>query len=124
MNICLIFFWSGIMFIEVSKNLIDLSKFFPENLYVVGGYVRNKLLKISSGDVDLASSVDIEEVSKRLEGSEFSVKVKNIRTGQPPASVPSHKFQLYCHSNGVPNISVSPKNCKTIPPPHALSYSA
>lgn len=81
MNICLIFFWSGIMFIEVSKNLIDLSKFFPENLYVVGGYVRNKLLKISSGDVDLASSVDIEEVSKRLEGSEFSVKVKNIRTG-------------------------------------------
>ena len=48
MNICLIFFWSGIMFIEVSKNLIDLSKFFPENLYVVGGYVRNKLLKISS----------------------------------------------------------------------------
>ncbi len=69
------------MFIEVSKNLIDLSKFFPENLYVVGGYVRNKLLKISSGDVDLASSVDIEEVSKRLEGSEFSVKVKNIRTG-------------------------------------------
>lgn len=69
------------MFIEVSKNLIELSKFFPENLYVVGGYVRNKLLKVACGDVDLASSVDIEEVSKRLEGSGFAVKVKNLKTG-------------------------------------------
>lgn len=69
------------MFIEVSENLVALSKFFPENLYVVGGYVRNKLLGIDGGDVDLASSVDIEEVSKRLQGSAFSVKVKNLKTG-------------------------------------------
>ena len=69
------------MFIEVSKNLKALSKFFPEGLYVVGGYVRNKLLGIDAGDVDLASPVDIEEVSKRLEGSGFSVKVKNLKTG-------------------------------------------
>lgn len=81
------------MFIEVSKNLIALSKFFPEHLYVVGGYVRNKLLGINSGDVDLASSVDIEEVSKRLEGSDFSVKIKNLKTGSLLISKDSESFE-------------------------------
>ena len=69
------------MFINVSHSLKKLSTYFPEHLYVVGGYVRNQLLKIKSGDVDLASSVDIEQVSKRLEGSGFSVKIKNLKTG-------------------------------------------
>lgn len=69
------------MFIQVSQNLKKLSKFFPENLYVVGGFVRNKLLSLSESDVDIASSVDPQTVLKRLEGSEFSVKVKNIKLG-------------------------------------------
>ncbi len=81
------------MFIEVSKNLISLSKFFPEHLFVVGGYVRNKLLGINSGDVDIASSVDIEEVSKRLEGSGFSVKVKNLKTGSLLISKDGESFE-------------------------------
>ena len=81
------------MFIEVSKNLISLSKFFPENLFVVGGYVRNKLLGINSGDIDIASSVDIEEVSKRLEGSGFSVKVKNLKTGSLLISKDGESFE-------------------------------
>ena len=69
------------MFINVSHSLKKLSTYFPEHLYVVGGYVRNQLLKLKSGDVDLASSVDIEQVSKRLEGTGFSVKIKNLKTG-------------------------------------------
>lgn len=69
------------MFIDISQNLKNLAKYFPENLYVVGGYVRNKLLKIDNSDVDLASSVDIEEVEKRLEGSPYSVRVKNQKCG-------------------------------------------
>ena len=59
------------MFIEISDNLKKLAKFFPENLYIVGGFVRNKILEIADGDVDLASSVNIEEVANRLKGSEF-----------------------------------------------------
>ena len=59
--------FGGTMFIEIPQSLKKLSKFFPENLYVVGGYVRNKLLKISATDIDLASSASIEEVAKRLE---------------------------------------------------------
>ncbi len=69
------------MFIEISYNLRKLSKFFPENLYIVGGYVRNKLLNINSGDVDLASSVDIEEVANRLKDSGYTVKIKNLKLG-------------------------------------------
>lgn len=69
------------MFIPISTNLKKLSKFFPEGLFVVGGYVRNKLLEISGGDVDLAGSVDIEEVSKRLENSGYSTKIKNLKCG-------------------------------------------
>ena len=69
------------MFIEISKNLKKLSKYFPENLYVVGGYVRNQILKIKSSDVDLASSVGVEEVVLRLENSEFKTKIKNLKTG-------------------------------------------
>ncbi len=69
------------MFIKISENLKKLSKIFPENLYIVGGYVRNKILGIESGDVDLCSCVDIEEVAKRLKKTEFSVKVKNLKLG-------------------------------------------
>lgn len=81
------------MFIEISENLKKLSKYFPENLYVVGGYVRNKLLALPVGDVDLASSVKIEEVEKRLEGSEFSVKVKNAKYGAISISKDDENFE-------------------------------
>lgn len=69
------------MFIDISENLKKLAKYFPENLYIVGGYVRNKLMGLSSGDVDLASSVNVDEVAKRLKDSEFSVKIKNLKLG-------------------------------------------
>lgn len=67
------------MFIPVSENLIKLSKLFKEDLYVVGGYVRNCLLNIKSSDIDLASNMDIEEVTKILKENGYKVKVKNAK---------------------------------------------
>jgi len=81
------------MFIEVSENLKKLAKLFPENLYVVGGYVRNQLLGISESDVDLTSSVDIEEVSKRLKDSKFDVKIKNLKFGSILISCGRESFE-------------------------------
>lgn len=81
------------MFIEVSQNLKKLSKFFPEHLFVVGGYVRSKLLGLDGSDVDICSSVDAEEVAKRLAGSEFEVKVKNLRLGSLLISVGEERFE-------------------------------
>lgn len=67
----------GNMFIPVSANLIKLSKIFPKDLYVVGGYVRNCLMGIKGGDVDLASDVDIDEITEMLKANGYKVKVKN-----------------------------------------------
>lgn len=65
------------MFIPVSANLIKLSKIFPKDLYVVGGYVRNCLMGIKGGDIDLASDVDIEEISEILRANGYKIKIKN-----------------------------------------------
>ncbi len=81
------------MFIEVSQNLKKLSKYFPENLYVVGGYVRSKLMNLKNDDIDITSRVNAEEVTKRLEGSEFSVKIKNIKLGALLISKGDEEFQ-------------------------------
>ena len=81
------------MFIEVSGNLKKLSKFFPENLYVVGGYVRNRILHLEGSDVDICSSVDAQEVLSRLQGSEFSVKIKNIRLGALVITIGQESFE-------------------------------
>ena len=69
----------GEMFIPVSENLIKLSKFFSENLFIVGGYVRNAIMGIKSGDIDLASNVDIDEISKILKENGYKIKVKNSK---------------------------------------------
>ena len=67
----------GDMFIPVSANLIKLSKIFPKDLYVVGGYVRNCLMGIKGGDIDLASDVDIEEITEILKANGYKIKIKN-----------------------------------------------
>ena len=81
------------MFIEVSENLKKLSKFFPEHLFVVGGYVRNQLLGLPATDVDICSAVDAEEVARRLDGSEFEVKVKNLKFGSLAISTGEQCFE-------------------------------
>ena len=67
------------MFIPVSENLLKLAKLFPEDLYVVGGYVRNCLLKIESSDIDLCSNVDIDEISQILKDNGYKIKIKNSK---------------------------------------------
>ncbi len=81
------------MFIHVSENLKKLSKFFPENLYVVGGYVRNRISGLYGGDVDICSSVNCDEVAKRLSGSEFDVKVKSLKFGSILISVDKETYE-------------------------------
>ena len=69
----------GEMFIPVSENLIKLSKFFSFILFIVGGYVRNAIMGIKSSDIDLASNVDIDEISKILKENGYKIKVKNSK---------------------------------------------
>lgn len=62
------------MKIKVRYHLIDLAKKLNAPLYVVGGYVRNYLLDGSiSKDIDLASTIGTEEMTKLLSEEGFNV---------------------------------------------------
>ena len=84
------------MLVKVSQKLQKLAKIFPVDLYVVGGYVRNFLLGIATNDVDLASSLKVEEVLKVLEWTEFNVKVKNQALGTLLISSGTESYQYTC----------------------------
>ncbi len=61
------------------KELRELAKLFYDHspLFVVGGYVRNKLLNLPLKDIDICSSCSLKEVEEILKNSEFSLVVKN-----------------------------------------------
>lgn len=95
------------MFINIPQSLKELANFFPENLYVVGGYVRNQILGVKDSDVDISSLVGVEEVENRLKNSKFSVKIKNEKFGACIISFGEEKFEYtsfrkerYCEGGG------------------------
>ena len=55
------------MLLQIPKSLKNLADILPENLYVVGGYNRNHFLGIKGEDIDLCSSIKVEELAKILE---------------------------------------------------------
>lgn len=61
------------------RNLLKLSDCIGNSspLFLVGGYVRNRLLKLPATDIDLCSALKVENLQQALAGSEFSVKVSN-----------------------------------------------
>lgn len=69
------------MKIKVSKNLYSLAKLFGLDtpLFVVGGYIRNSLLKLPCRDIDVCGCLKIKDVKKLLAGTEFEVNVKNSK---------------------------------------------
>lgn len=68
------------MQIEISDKLKNLSKKLPE-LYIVGGYIRNKIMGIKDTDVDICGPMTIEEIEKILSNTNYSVKVKSKSLG-------------------------------------------
>ena len=82
------------MFIPVTESLVKLSKLFPEDLYIVGGYVRNCILGIKSQDIDLASNMDIEEVCKILKANGYKIKVKNYKYNSITISKGSESYEF------------------------------
>lgn len=73
--------------IKIPAELKVLSKIFAEHgksLYIVGGFVRDSYLGLSSllrDDIDICSSVKPKELVKMLDGTEFSVSAINEKLG-------------------------------------------
>ena len=72
---------------KIPAELKELAQIFKANkkeLFIVGGYVRDSYLGISSvlrDDIDLCSSVTPKELKKMLEGTNFEVKKLNEKVG-------------------------------------------
>ena len=69
------------MTIKVSNNLKNLAKILKTDLYLVGGYVRNSYLNLPNYDIDITSSLSIEQIFERLDGTIYNVKIRSIKMG-------------------------------------------
>lgn len=69
--------------IKVPDSLYELANIFKKKapLYIVGGYIRNSLLGLGADDIDITSSVTIEEIKELLAGSSFLLKEKSKKLG-------------------------------------------
>ena len=72
---------SSIEKIYVPKSALKLAQAFPVDLYVVGGKVRNHLMKIENDDIDLCSSLTLSQLDIILDKIGYEQKFKNEALG-------------------------------------------
>ena len=58
------------MQIKISAHLKKLSRLLHNNLFVVGGFVRNSLMGLPVDDVDICSDITLENLQVLLSGSD------------------------------------------------------
>lgn len=72
------------MKIRFSQNLIRLARLFEKSgsLFATGEYVFNSLCNKQGGQIELVSSLSVEEVFSLVENTEFVVKIKNAKVNE------------------------------------------
>ena len=65
---------------DVFTELRDLADRFDKHIFIVGGFVRDTLAKLSPHDVDITGDIDSDEVIKTLSKTRYKVKItaKNL----------------------------------------------
>lgn len=81
------------MQIEIPKALKELADILPTELYVVGGYIRNKIMGIEGEDIDICSSLTVEEVEELLKDSKFTFKAKNSLLGAGDITIGDQHYE-------------------------------
>lgn len=81
------------MLIEISEKLNKLAKKFPCDIYIVGGYVRNKIMGLDDSDIDICSQLTVEELEKLLQDSEYKVKVKSKALGAALITMDEEQYE-------------------------------
>lgn len=92
----MLFIKGGCMQIEIPDRLKKLADLFPVPLYVVGGYLRNCLLGIAKEDIDICSSLKVEELETLLKGSEFKLKIKSKILGSALVYDGEREYEYTC----------------------------
>ena len=72
---------SSVEKIHVPKSALKLAQAFPVALYIVGGKVRNHLMKIENDDIDLCSSLTLSQLDIILDKIGYEQKFKNESLG-------------------------------------------
>ena len=81
---------------EVCKELVTLSDEFNKRghkLYIVGGYVRDSLLGINNPDIDICSSMSVDDVQKICSNLNIKTTCINKRLGTIQLTYKSKKFE-------------------------------
>lgn len=69
---------------EICEELKELASLFVSDLYVVGGWVRDKLggfERKGEADIDICSSIDPTEIQEVLKKNGFSLEEKSVKMG-------------------------------------------
>ncbi len=81
------------MLFNIPKSLTKLAQMFDTELYVVGGFIRNQLLGIKNDDIDICSSLTLNEVEKIVKGSGFEFKIKSKFLGTATIGIGNEKYE-------------------------------
>ena len=81
------------MNLVIPKSLKKLADILPVPLYVVGGYIRNSLIGIKGEDIDICSSLKVEDLAEILKEKDFEVKIKNKFVGTAIVSCDNQTFE-------------------------------
>ena len=84
------------MQIKISAHLKKLSRLLHNNLFVVGGFVRNSLMGLPVDDVDICSDITLENLQVLLSGSDYEVKTKSKALGTAIISCGDESYQYSC----------------------------
>ena len=85
--------------IEVDLNLTQLANIFKQNnatLYIVGGFVRDYLINKTAFDIDICSSLTLNEVQKILQNTKFELTIKNKNFGTAQITCENQTFEYTC----------------------------
>lgn len=83
------------MKIKVSENLQNLAKILGKksDLYIVGGFVRDQLLGLPTGDVDLCGALTVTQIKNLLSKTNYEVKEISKKLGTAKIVCQDEKYE-------------------------------
>ncbi len=81
---------------KIPESLKKLSKLLHNNLFIVGGFVRNSLMGLPVDDIDICSDITLDNLQVLLAETPFEVKVKSKTLGTAIITIKDQKYEYSC----------------------------